>query len=505
MELISQPFITVRDYSKRKFEPGYRTARILPAAILLALLIKTLYPLQAEAQIRTTLFGWEEETRWMITDRYHNYGGPFYDRGLFRFTTPSMTKEHDIDLITYNYSTADDYLWYYEPDTSFRTFFGSFNLGQFIQGAEVRNTVPVGGRVEMPLHFVRRYDMRQDRMLVLLGFNFQIRENHTAGLLHTLTEQKPDLDATFWYRFGEWQNGAVQLEVTALDWANNAAYDLGQRRGTDDPELRRHELRPWLFSFKASSPEYNNLRGELMAGIQTPLQTVGEFEEGSEESFRDRSRNRYIGALIEYAEERFTVGFNWRYRYASFSRENVEEDFNLAVDKGNRQIESSLGAFVALQRGHFYLHNWLWRTFNRDVQRDEHETRHSSGIQLYPFDFSENRWMMRNRLGYDPGERGFLLAVEWSADYRNFLGDDYEYGGTISKAIPYRGFYRFVLTSYNERLTLMFGYRFSRRAFLMVGASYDVDGDLEGGWTTAHVRDKPQRFDGGFGRLMLFW
>src|SRR5690625_7894081 len=58
--------------------------------------------------MRQTLFGWEEETRLMIMNRYHNYGGIFYDRGLFRFTTPPFTKEHDINLISYNFTPIEE-------------------------------------------------------------------------------------------------------------------------------------------------------------------------------------------------------------------------------------------------------------------------------------------------------------------------------------------------------------------------------------------------------------
>jgi hypothetical protein len=476
--------------------------------LLLPLLLLLQLPTETSAQDtrHTTLFGWEERTQHIIKDRYHNHGGIFYDRGLYRFTTPGMTREHELDLITLDFTTVDDYNWFYRRENSLRGFAGSYNLGEFIHGAVIRNQVPITDNLRLPIHFTRRYDMHSDRALLELAFDYNISGRHNAGISHTLTEQKPDLDATFYYRFGDFSEGFAQIEFTALDWGNNAAYELSQRRGTVAPELQKYEVSPFLFSIRASFPVIGNLRSEVVGGFQTPQQSVAESVEGSDEMFRDRERTRYLGLLLEYAIPGFTTAVSWQHRYARFSRTNAEEEFDEPVDYGNFQVHNSLGLFVSFSYRGFFIDNWLWRNYNRDKQFDEHEERFRSEFRIYPFDFEENRTQMRNRLGYDPVDRGFKAAVEWSADYRDFLRGTVDHPSHgIIHAFDYRSHYIRHLSNRQERLSLFIGYRFTRDIYFEAGASYDVDGDVYRGAFDQAYNETPSRFDGGFGRLVLYW
>lgn len=458
-------------------------------------------------QIRhNSLFGWEERTKHIIKDRYHNSGGIFYDRGLYRFTTPEMTREHELELISRDFTTLDDYNWFYKSENSFRGFAGSYNLGEFLHGATVRNKIQASENITIPLQFTRRYDLHSDRALIVLGFDYNISDKHSAGISHTLTEQKPDLDATFYYRFGEIPHGFVQLEFSALDWANNASYELSRRRGDPFPELRNYEIKPYLFSLKASSPVINNIRGEIMGGVQTVQQSVTQGIEGLEIPFRDRERTRYLGVLLEYAIPHFTVAVTWQHRYASFSRRNTEDLTVEPINYGNYQIHNSLGLMLSFNYNGFYLDNWIWRNYNRDKQFDEYKKRYYNVFQTYPFDFEENRIQMRNRAGYDPGDRGFRAALEWSADYRNFLRGTVDHPNFgIVDAFDYRENYIRQISHRQERLTLIIGYRFTENIYTEIGVSYDVDGDVYRGAFDQALNQNPSRFDGGFGRLVLYW
>lgn len=442
----------------------------------------------------------------MILDRYHNYGGLFYDRGLFRLTTPSMTKEHDLELITYNFSPDEQFDWYYHPQNSFRTYFGSFNLGMFLQGSQVRNYIPVSDRLTLPLQVTRQFDMRADRALIQLGLDYRLAENHLLGFEHTLTHQKPDLDATLFYRYGDFRTGGVEIAFTALDWGNNSAYELSQRRGTDAPELRKYETQPFFFHLRAAAPLPGDLRGEVTAGVQTPLRAVSEIGVSGGEEFRDREQARYVSMLLEYAVPGFTGGLTLRHRWARFHRTNAHDTFTEEVDYGNHQTETSLGGHVMVQYGRFYLDNWLWYNFNRD--REEDAFGRFSPIlpdfRYAPFTFREHRWQMQNRLGYNPDRRGFTAALEWSADYRDFLESPHVWEGGVVYAFDYRQIYPFQLTRRNERLTLILGYRFSEKIWFVTGFSYDVDGDRYGGFFENRIHP-PTHFDGGFGRLVINW
>ena len=479
------------------------------APICLFLMLLVIKPgfIHAQDLRQISLLGWEEQKKMMLLDRYHNYGSIFYDRGLFRFTTPPMIEHHDLDLITYGFSEIDDHRWFYNRETGFRAFGGSFNVGEYLHGAELRHDVSISENLNLPMHSYRRYDMRQDRMLLTLGLDYNLHGQHTIGLQHTLTEQKPDLDATLYYRFRDLPSGGIQLEFTALDWANNPAYNLGQRRGDVIPEMRKYEQSPFLFSMKAVSPDIRNVRGELVAGIQTPLQAVAEsLPEKSDESFRDRDRARYIGALVQYAVPGFTAALSWRHTYTRFNRTNAEAGFSEPVDYGNEQTRQFIGGFVSLSYRNFHFDNWIWYNFNRDRQFDRFETRFLFDEQVYPFHYREDRWMMRNRVSLDPGERGFKIAIEWSADYRNPLSGIIERpDGSAARGLPYHLQYPYSIGERNERLTLFLGYRFTEHTFIIFGASADLDREVFVERENRRERIRPTIFDGGFGRLVFYW
>ncbi|MEX2585456.1 MAG: hypothetical protein WD315_03620 [Balneolaceae bacterium] len=455
-----------------------------------------------------SLFEWEEKTRMMILDRYHNHGGLFYDRGLFRFTNLSMTKEHSLNLITYNFTPAEQYDWYYRAENSFRTWFGSYNLGMFLQGAQIRNYVTVSDRLTLPIQITRRFDMQAERALIQLGLDYRINENHTAGFSHTLTHQKPDLDATIFYRYGQPDSGFAEVSASALDWANNAAYNLSQRRGTDAPELRKYESAPFFFHLRAGGPVpfVQRLRGELVAGLQTPLNAISELGQSGGEEFRDREMARYAGGLIEYAVTDFTIGATLRQTWARFHRTDAGEPEGHPTDYGNYQIQTTAGIFASTQYGRFYLDSRAWYHFNKDHEYDiqPRTSPYVDGYTYVPFTFRENRWQYQHRIGYNPDRRGFTISAEWSADHRNFLEGAYDWEGGTVYGFDYRQMYPYQLTTLNTRITLMWGFRFNEFSSFVMGASYDLDGDRTGGFYENDIHPHTH-FDGGFARFVLYW
>lgn len=473
---------------------------------LLSLLLLLLLATQANTQSRTSLFGWEEQTKLMILDQSHNYGGMFYDRGLFRFTTPDMTKEHDLDLITYGFTTLDDYDWHYNQSNSFRSFAGSFDLGKFLLGAQNRNFIPVTDKITFPLHINRRYDMRSDRSLIMLGLDYQINENHLIGFNQTLTEQKSDLDFTAYYRYGTFQTGFIQAELGFLDWINGAIHELSEQRDKDYAEEREYLKAPFLFSLKSSSPIWNHFRAEAMAGYLSPSEArIGPKSE-PEINTLDSQKAYYFGFLTEYARTSFTVALSWQTLFSEFNRINYADVFETEINNGTTQLQNTAGLFVSLKHGDFELRNWFWHAWNTDTQRDI-EQRNYRGQLIYPFEYSETRLSMKNQIIYDNKSTGFISGLEWSALYRNFGGPEYFYTTQMiqSYGLPYRIYYRFVISSYEERLTYWFGWRFNSKSKLVLGVSFDVDGDREGGYTNEHVRSSFSRFDGGFGRFIVYF
>ncbi len=462
-------------------------------------------PPTASSQMRNTLFGWEEWTRLMMLDQSHSHGGLFYDRGLFRYTTPAMTKEHDLDLVTYEFTSLDHHDWYYSGEDGFRAYTGSMDLGKFLTSFELRNRRELTDRLSMNIRVLRRYDMRADRALLWLDFDYRLRDGHTVGIRQTLTEQKSDLDFTLFYRYGTLERGFVEVEATLPDFGNNAIYALSESRDRDFEESRKYHRWPLMFSFRASTPEWNGLRGEAMGGMLTRSVAQVGLQSRVDDNTRDRQNARYAGALVEWSGHGVTAAATWQYHYARFDRENFTDDFTAPVDYGNMQYQSRLGGFLGVDRGRWQFHNWIWRARVRDRQHDEHNEAFWRDYQTYPFDFRENRTMMKNRILYMPESRGFLGGLEWSADYRDFLDDTFvsDDRGTIH-GFAYRQNYPYQLDEANERVTLLFGYRFSPRIYLIMGASYDIDGDMYGGSFDNRIHPRSY-FDGGFGRLMMTW
>lgn len=465
----------------------------------------------AIAQTRTSLFGWHEQNMQISLNQYQNFGGPFYDRGLFRQYTPVMSKEHDLDLITYDFSVLDDYSWHYRQQNSVRMYVGSFDLGEFLHGVTIRNYIPVAKGLTLPLEIDRRYDMRTDRTVVWLGLDYQVNELHAAGFRQSVSEQKADLNGMLYYRYGSPSSGWIQAELTFLDWANNAIYGLGEFRGTGYENSRKHEKHPRLLSFRAASPVWKGFRGELMGGLMTRSRSkVGPIDD-DELNTIDRQRAHWLGALAEWENAWFTTALTWQTRYAHFRRSNdrfidpvsVPDD---EIRYGNFQWNNTLGGILSVRLGSVHLYNQVQHSWIRDRERDinERPSQWYSDIIYAPFDYRETRWILRHRVSWVPEWSGFTASLEWSSMY-NDMGSDYEFefNGNRVRAFDYRQLYE--LASVNERLTLILGYRFNNTTRFEIGASYDVDGDREQGYLDYKVERATRRFDGGFGKLIIFW
>lgn len=437
----------------------------------------------------------------MILDQYNNYGGPEYDRGLFRHTTRGMNPEHDIDLMTIHFTPFEHYQWYYDVESGYRQSFGSLDLGLFTIHQEITKDIDIGSKFTVPLNMRRSFDQRQERSMAILGLEYQVYGQHRIGFNQTFSQHKPDLDGTIYYKAGTRRIGFIQLNATFTDMANQLIYSLAERREIDERRKRRtYNTHPYYFSFTAATPVFYHFRAEAMAGLLTQSEAdVGPLFY-PHNIHRDRLNAHYSGLLIEYARSRFTTGVTWQHTFTRFSRVSLSVEADEFVDLGNSQREKIIGAFAAFRLGNLHLQNWFSGTRFRDQQHDI-KVREED---YYPFDFEEYRYFHKSRLIWRPDERGPISGVEWNADYRDIFHD--YYSADLNRDISgydYRRYYLDQIRTYNKRITLILGYQFSKHSFLMAGVSYDVDGDYEGG--LGNMRVQPRRFDGGFGRFTITW
>lgn len=461
-------------------------------------------PAQSAAS-KATLKGWADRQNLFIKDRAHNYGGYYYDRGLFRWYTPPMDTEYQTDQFTLRPTLFEDYRWH-QADNGYRTAFGSVNTPDFALIGFLKNRVSVSEKGDLFINAVQQEDYRAQRVLVTLGYNHAFGDLHTVGFSHTLSQRKTDIDASFFYRYGNSEHGSVTAEVTFLDWFNNIASDLALHRKSDFEIRHVYSKKPFLYSLFLESPQIGPLRGEAVVAFQ-PRSTakVNRVDLPDEDYILDDWVN-YQAALLEFDRDGFSAGLIYQRQFAKMKRQPAENS-NFELDYGNRQVQQRGGLYLSYRWKSFGLEQWFWIERNRDQQFDNNPPAYRAqdprAGNRYPFDFEEiHRWN-KTRIFYDPAERGITIYLEHNGDWRDLGGDP---GDTEEfDALNYRTYYFNHIMRRNERLTLSLGYRFSERFHFLMGASLDLDGDVINGFDQRRDEGVVSRFDGGFARVYLTW
>jgi hypothetical protein len=178
-----------------------------------------------ESGARATLFPWEQRIRNFMLDRSHNMGGTHFNRGLFREHLNEMSPEHEIDLMTYRYTLMEDYKWELVQD-AYRLSLGSLNATNFAVENTIKSTIDINEKNAVNIAGYHAENLRTNRLLFYLGYEHALAEKHHVGITHTVTREKADLDATFYYRYGTFSDGMVEVDVTVMDWASNVVQDL---------------------------------------------------------------------------------------------------------------------------------------------------------------------------------------------------------------------------------------------------------------------------------------
>ncbi len=455
---------------------------------------------------RATLKGWETNLNLFIKDRANNFGGVYYDRGLFRWSTPEMTPEYHIDLFTYGFTLFDDYEWFASND-GFRSMIGSLNTPEFAVNSRLKSHQTVSKNGTVAIDAFQQEDRQAKRSLFVIGYQYQFGENHLAGFSHTLGQKKTDLDATLFYQFGNTEIGFITTEITLLDWLNNTVTGLSEDRQSEFLIRHNYSKKPYLYVVRLESPQIGIFRGEATIGIQPRTEARVTRRELPDEDFIMEDWVNYQAALLEANYAGFTAGIIYQRTFARMQRDAAPGS-NYLLDFGNRQIQQRGGAYIHYRWRDIGFEQWFFIERNRDQQFDNEPAAYRLQDPLagsrYPFDFNEIRRWNKSRIFYQP-KTGFTAYLEHNGDWRD-LGMDGETGdGRIFEALNYRSYYTNQIVTRNERLTLGLGYRFTENFYLTLGASYDIDGDLKDGFNQNRVGASPARFDGGFGRIHFTW
>ncbi len=414
-------------------------------------------------------------------DRSHNYGGSNFFRGLFRENIDPMMAEHDIDLMTYRFTPIDDYEWT-RANQGYRVFLGSLNAKYLAVTSHLKSSVQINENSSFNVDGVLSETFRANRFLGILNYERTFSSDHTVGVYQTLNKSKADLDAGFYYQYGSIDDGMIRVETTFLDWASNVTEGLaGDSPDSDEYDvITTYKKRPQLFSLQLVSPELEHVRSEIVAGIQT--KSFKKLKESETIRYNDREWAHYAGALVEYYNDLFTVGFTFKRTFSKLKRQPVAGS-DYEPNFGNWQSTNQYGFYAS---GDLFnkirLEQWLWYEDYKDRLQGE-----IVPDDFEPFDFREERLKVKSRILYDNRKQGFKAGIEYHAEHK------YPQKG----AETFQGFYG--SQEINQRLTATVGYRINPYFFIIAGISYDADLDRY-----FNKKDNKQ-FDGSFGRLLVTW
>jgi hypothetical protein len=453
-----------------------------------------------------TLAGWFNELRLFSMDRSNNSGGFFYDRGLFRMHTPEMSPEYEIDLFTYGFTPDEDYDWY-KADSGFRSTMGSLNTLLFAAKSELKHKVQIKNGDTFSVEAHQQKDLRTNRGLFIIGYRKKLLTDHSVAISHTLGKYKTDLDATFRYIYENNEYGRIAAEVTIMDWANNIVSGLSESRRSEYETRHLYNRKPVYYSLYVKSPDMGRFRGELFFGIQKQFEAEVSVRELPDQNYLLEESFNLSGALAEVHFEGGFAGLIYQHYFVKMTREPAANSL-YELDYGNRQEMIRGGAYFSYRWKSLGLKQWLWIARFSDDQYDNNPEAYVEqdpnvrNPDRYPFTFNELRTLNKTQIYYHPGSSNLGFFAEYNADWRDPAFDG------RSETIPafsYRSYYRTHINSRNERFTAGIHIYFSSNAQLTLGASVEIDRDRYNGFDIPRENFTPSKFDGGFGRLRVYW
>lgn len=434
---------------------------------------------------RTTLEGWVHDLRVAAWDRAGSVGGSYFDRGVFRYRTPRMDHEYDLDMFTSRFTLADD-ADFYNRENGFRGWAVSVTTLDLPSATQLRATIPLGDHLDFRIDSDLQDDFEARRLALKIGYEVEVAAGHHAGFTHSLARAKADMDWGFYYRYRGGSGLVAEAEVTALDGINNII--TGQKVSPFNRDtVRTYRSAPFMFSARVSSPITTGIRGEAAFGIQTHSEADIRSLNNDSLRFTYEDSFWYAGFLVEGEAwpNHVTTGVVGQFTSSTMMRTADLASLDPA-DYTTRQPYSRVGAFALGQWGQWRAETWLYY----DNYTDEQEGTLFGGASVDgPYLFEETRTWLRTEVGAMTAI-GLETSLSYQADLRRFPsgeGLDDRYLGFI----PHRP---------NHRMTLNLSYHFSNLAVFDWGLSFDLDND--------HFFVDPSsrsRYDGMYFRLRANW
>lgn len=473
-----------------------------------------------------TQHGWADRHRVRLLDRFNTLAEPRHDRGAFLHIMPEMDREYELDLLTYRFTPLQQYRWQ-SAESGFQSRGGSIERTDFAIVSELKQSIPLTETEvdrrpvhEIDLHLYLREDVQAQRSLIEFAYRRRFEGGHAAGVRHTFSEYKPDLDLSLFYQVGEFgfgdddtpraHDGILRAEVTLMDVYNDFISSSLGIDVEDQDVVREYGRKPFLLQLHAVTPSYP-VQAEIVGGIQ-PL-SEAEYTSQTDPGFRyrdDRTVHYVAGMVSGRVPGRWigidglglTAGLTARRDYSRVHRVGLGP--SVSSNYTARQVRQSAGGFFEATYGD--LRGEVW--YSRQVYTDR-QTGDDYALSLVPeeVDYREDRSHLNARIFYEPGRPWPYVGLGYANVIREF---PQPLGARQTNVLGNNWTNEFYSTGpSNYRATLLIGYSFRDRGFLEIGVHYDTDGDIpteaEGLPERGPDSQRKKRFDNGFARLVLLW
>lgn len=440
------------------------------------------------ANPRLTLDGWASDRRTQLLDRRHAYGDRLYDRGAFRHITPDMDREYALDMVSYRFNPEEAYAWL-QMDDGLRVRAGSIVRAEWAIVTEFKHGATLGDGHRLYVDGVLQQDPEAQRSLLQFRYDWQFTGRHHAGVRHTFSQYKPDIDPSLYYQYGDHRAGHVRAEVTFMDAYHDVIFSSLGVSEKDEDFVEEYRRNPYLLQLSLATPARYPLRGEVRVGWQPESELVFTSQTDPENQYRDEQAVHYAGAMLTYDAGPVTTGLIYLRDRSALQRVG-EGDAVSAQYETEQRLERG-GGFVMGSWRAWRAEAWFFLEDYYDRQEGRDYSLSTIGRAM---DFTEYRKNLRLRIFYAPNRTGWYAGLEYISLTRRLGEDPWIMGNEWTS-------HWFELAPSNARSALLVGYRFERGTFSF-GVNYDMDGDE----TFKSPPDySKKRFDNGFFRFTLDW
>ena len=450
------------------------TVRLASCLVVATLALPTVARAQNDSTeaLHATLRGWEDDARVTIFDRRGAFHGHLSERGILQRFNEGIDKEYSLDLVSSSFSMSEDYAWYTRRRGA-RWWAGSIDHRTLVQRAEIAGGTPLDGTWGFDFLFGQASTMQAKRTAVRATVRRSFSNDRVVGFLTGwLTAEKPEMDLEFGLQFKP-GNSDITLAFAALDAFSDLIYQGLGVAGSQDLD---YAPQPFTARIAMDVPLGRRFRYELYGLVMFPSRIIATNEPAAGGSFTQSERYAYGGGLFEWVPSRRTaVGAFGTWVGAKLDR--ASRDPGPSTD--NFLLTEQTGR-IGVYGMHRIRSRFLVEAHVMHVWRLEDRFRPDTTVES-AIDYEDRSWIGRGSVTYRA-----------SSGFRAELGLDFVSRSVIGTDIPAGIF----LAGDNSRVRFDFGWYFGQTAMLVLGTGADLDGDTQ--------LNTPL-FDGGHGRLQMFW